>query len=216
MSQRKLSIGLAACMMALLGVVSLPSAHAKTQAALILDSTNLVPAPNSYSEIAPGTSYNLGKNGSLTFVHYGLCKEISVLGGKVTFDAKNFKIDGGKVTKESAQPCPQQLSLAASTAVAGGVVMRGATAIPELAPTSSMLVVGAGASQVVSAKMVDADKNSTELKYDAASHRLSSAAAMKEGTYTLFLQASNGKAIAEWNFKVAAQVKPGTVIVQVQ
>ena len=216
MKQRNLLIGLVTGVLAVVGLVSFQSAQAKTPAALILDSANVTPAPTAYSEIAPGTSYNLGKNGALTFVHYGLCKEISVMGGKVTFDAKNFKVDGGKVTKETTQPCPQQLSLAASTAVAGGVVMRGASATPELAPTSSMLVVGSGASQVSSAKLIDADKNSTELKYDAASHKITSAAAMKEGTYTLILQSSNGKPVAEWNFKVAANVNPGTVIVQVQ
>ena len=205
-----------ASVLAVIGLISLQSAQAKTPAALILDSANVTPAPTAYSEITPGTSYNLGKNGALTFVHYGLCKEISVMGGKVTLDTKNFKVDGGKVTKETVQPCPQQLSLAASTAVAGGVVMRGASATPELAPTSSMLVVGSGASQVVSAKLVDANKNSTDLKFDAASRKITSAAAMQEGNYTLVLQSSNGKAVAEWSFKVASQANPGTVIVQVQ
>ena len=216
MKHRNLFLGFAAAFMAVVSFVSVQSANAKTPAALILDSANVTPAPTAYSEIAPGTSYNLGKDGALTFVHYGLCKEISVTGGKVTLDTKNFKVDGGKVTKESAQPCPQQLSLAASTAVAGGVVMRGASATPELAPTSTMLLVGAGASQVTSAKLVDADKKSTDLKFDAASHKISSAAAMKEGAYTMTLHSSNGKQVAEWNFKVAAQANPGTVIVQVQ
>ena len=140
MKRRNHLIVVGASVLAVIGFVSLQSAHAKTPAALILDSANVTPAPTAYSEIAPGTSYNLGKNGALTFVHYGLCKEISVTGGKVTLDTKNFKVDGGKVTKETAQPCPQQLSLAASTAVAGGVVMRGASATPELAPTSIYVI----------------------------------------------------------------------------
>lgn len=211
-----LSIGLAAFALALFGALPMQAAHAKTQAALLLDSANVTPAPTPYSEVAPGTSFNLGKTGTLSFVHYGLCKEISVTGGKVTFDAKNYKLDGGKVTKESAQPCPQQLSLAASTAVAGGVVMRGAGQTPEVAPNASLLLVGQSASQVTSAKLVDANKATTNLTYNASNRTINAGSSLKEGAYTLMLQDANGKAVAEWNFKVAANAQSGTVIVQVQ
>ncbi|MDI9348858.1 MAG: hypothetical protein QM537_02515 [Candidatus Symbiobacter sp.] len=214
MTHRIYVLGFAALVLALSGAGS--SALAKTPAALILDSANVTPAPTAYSEIAPGTTYNLGKTGTLSFVHYGLCKEITVMGGKVTLDAKKYTLaEGGKLSKETAQPCPQQLSLAASTAVAGGVVMRGASSTPTLAPTANVLLVGAGASQVTAAKLMDADKRMSDLSYDATTHKVSSASALKSGSYTLMLQA-NGKSVAEWSFKVADQAQPGTVIVQIQ
>ena len=213
MKIRNVLIGFSAAVLMVFGIVS---ANAKSPAALIIDSANVSPAPTAYSEVSPGTTYNLGKDGQLTFVHYGLCKEVSITGGKVTLEAKNFKRDGGKVTKESAQPCPQQLSLAASTAVAGGVVMRGNTATPEVTPDAKLMLVGKSAGEISSAKVMDSEKAATNMNFDAATRKITSASPLKEGAYTLVLQNANGKAVAEWSFKVARQAQAGTVIVQVQ
>ena len=215
MSQRIISMGLAALVLSVFGAGSVNVAAAKTPSALLIETANVSPAPTPFSEVAPGTSLNLGKNGTLTFVHYGLCKEISVAGGKVKIEAKNFKLDGGKVTKETAQPCPQQLSLAASTAVAGGVVMRGASAVPEVTPNANLLLVGQSVGQVTGVKLMDSAKQLSDLSYDAKTRKVSSTTSLKAGNYTLVLQ-SNGKSVAEWSFKVAESAVPGTTIVHIE
>lgn len=145
--------------LALLSVLALSAApiaaHAEAGAGMITNVTGASVAP--YSEIASGSTIALGQTGSVTFVHYQTCREVTVTGGNVTVNANDYQ-STGKVT-EVQQPCPERVRIASKTAVSGGLVMRGVSKVTELGATPSLAVAGKGAASVSTIQFVADDKS---------------------------------------------------------
>lgn len=117
-------------------------------------STNVAP----YSEIAPGTQIALGETGSVTFIHYQTCREVTVTGGSVTVNGNDYQVAGGKVS-EAQQACPERVHIASATAVTGGLVIRGTSKVTEIGSHPSVAVAGKRAGAVSSINFVGEDKS---------------------------------------------------------
>lgn len=203
-----------AASLALVGLTGV--AAAETSAALIVDTTGAQSAPAAYTEVQPGTTIALGASGTLKFVHYQTCKEIEVAGGTVTVNAGDFKLEGGKVVSEAAQPCPQQVKMAQTTAVAGGLVMRGVMKMTEVSDRPSLVIVGANAASISSVAFLEDSKKIAGLP--VSQNRViwaSATTALKPGAnYKLVLEA-NGKSQMEMPIRVVNSTKAGVVVVRV-
>jgi hypothetical protein len=131
------------------------AAHAEAGAGMITNVTGANVAP--YSEIASGSTIALGSTGSVTFVHYETCREVTVTGGDVTVNANDYKASG-KVS-EVQQPCPERVRIASKTAVSGGLVMRGVSKVTELGSSPALAVAGKGAASITTIQFVAEDKS---------------------------------------------------------
>jgi hypothetical protein len=113
----------------LTGIAIALSAGAATAAgepvALIMDVMgDTSPALEPFAEFGDGDTVDLGKDGEVTFAHYGKCENVVVQGGRLTMDANGYVVTGGKVVDVSAAPCPSDVKITGSGEI-GGVVMRG-------------------------------------------------------------------------------------------
>lgn len=129
-------------------------AHAEAPVALITDWSGVDdPRFTAYSEILPGTTIELGSAGKMTFVQYRNCQEMTATGGTITILAEGFSMANSVVTG-SKQGCPQLVRLTSSTAMTGGLVLRGTPHILQLPTHPIVAVAGAKASQYTSVAFV--------------------------------------------------------------
>jgi hypothetical protein len=98
-------------------------------AALVLDVTgDTEPAVFPYSEIEAGTEVTLADDATLSLIHYGTCKALTLIGGSVRIEANRYLIGRSRVEEERAQDCPNEVALA-EDGTAAGVLMRGGDAL---------------------------------------------------------------------------------------
>lgn len=103
--------------------------------ALVLELTgDTEPALVPFSEIEDGTEIRLGKESRLSFVHYGTCTMVIIIGGEVRVDRHRYLIRRGRVEMERTQDCPREVVLDEGGTASGalmqgsesaGVLMRG-------------------------------------------------------------------------------------------
>ena len=193
------------------------SAFAVNSAALVTSISGATNGPTIYSEIQPGTVIKLGASGAMKFVHYQKCSEVEVRGGTLTVNGGNFKLTNGKIVSESAQPCPQQVRMAQSTAVAGGLVMRGVGKTTEISDKPSLVIVGENATKITKVGVYDNATLVTELPVTSNQVQWKDATGLKPGAdYRLSLMGADNKQIMEMAVRVVDANKVGVVIVRVE
>ncbi|MCX8502347.1 MAG: hypothetical protein ORO03_11795 [Alphaproteobacteria bacterium] len=193
------------------------SAMAATSAALITSINGASGAPAAFTEIQPGTTIKLGSTGEMKFVHYQKCNEVQVLGGNLTVNMGNYKLNGGKVVSETPQPCPHQVRMATSTTVAGGLLMRGVSKSIEISDRPSLVIVGSHAADVSKVGLYDKDRliaempvTNNQVVWGASSPGLTPGA-----DYRLSI-IDQGKQVKEMMVRVVDSNKVGVVIVRVE
>ena len=205
-------------MLATIAALSLVSASAlaASSAALITSINGATGAPSAFTEIQPGTTIKLGATGQIKFVHYQKCNEVSITGGNLTVNMGNYKLNGGKVTSETAQPCPQQVRMAQSTVVAGGLMMRGVSKSVEISDRPSLVIVGSNASNISMVGVYDNDKLVAELPVTNNQVVWDSSKGLTPGAnYRLSLK-DKAKQVMEVAVRVVDSNKVGVVIVRME
>lgn len=147
--------------MAMVAAVMLPfsAMAAEKPVAIVLEVTgNPSPTLSPYTEVTQGTTVTLPADTTIKFSHYDTCKDVTVTGGRVTFEDFEYTISDTKKVNETGAGCPQVIasnSQAANTGIAGGVVFRGApTATGKLAKVQNTLIlVGAKINDVARVKI---------------------------------------------------------------
>lgn len=98
-------------------------AQAQTFSALVLEKRGASqPELLPYTEVPVGSSVSLSPGTKLVFLHYQTCSTVTVLGGKVTFNADAYSVTGGATPKEVKTPCPRVVRLKGDGQPAGIVV----------------------------------------------------------------------------------------------
>lgn len=177
----------------------------------VAGASNIAP----YSEISSGTTVALGGEGSIKFVHYSTCREVSVKGGSVTINAQDYKVTGGTAT-ETPQACPQQVHIASNTAVSGGLVMRGKVTVTEVGAHPSIVVSGKRSNVVSSVLFVDDANQAIEVpvKDNRAVFPAGSQALKQDTNYKLQLKGS-GKTQLEMPVHVVADASAALLVLHV-
>jgi len=144
------------------------------------------------SEITSGTQIALGTSGSLTFVHYLSCNEVSVTGGTATITATDYNVVGGTLT-ETKLACPERVPVQSSTSVAGGLVMRGPVTNP-VGTSPKVMLSGSGANLLSQAVFISTDDN-TKFQGEVLNGRVTVAkgVVLKPGTYNILLTGPDNK-----------------------
>lgn len=94
------------------GMLAAGSAAAADAVALIMSVSGKVsPDIAAYSEISAETAIDLGADGRVSFVHYPSCRQVTVLGGKLTFGTQEVQLIGGTIERETPQKCPKKMSV---------------------------------------------------------------------------------------------------------
>jgi hypothetical protein len=121
----RIPIGLVgACTMLYLGLANALAA----QVALVIDiSDSVESAVQAFSEIEAGDMVDLGTHGRLEFLDYYSCKNVVIVGGRVSFTDRRFLLRGGKIIDESRGKCPKVVTLNKDARV-GGVRLRSSSA----------------------------------------------------------------------------------------
>lgn len=127
-------------------------------AALILDIAGASePELFPFSEVTAGAKVALADDATLTFVHYGSCREVSMTGGEIAFERRRYRIKGGRVLFERTQDCPREVALN-EDGTAAGLLMRGGDGSGlHLGVRPRFVLVGAKADGVVAARFVDGE-----------------------------------------------------------
>src|SRR5262249_18529059 len=85
-------------------------------------SGSITPRLAAMAEIPAGTSLQLAPGTHLTFLHYGLCKLVTVSGGALSITRTEFKADG-QVLDEKDGPCPRIHTLSGTQGGTAGAGM---------------------------------------------------------------------------------------------
>ena len=171
------------------------------------------------AEIPAGIPLQLKADASLTFLHYGRCKLVTVVGGKLVLQAGDYNADG-KVASESDAPCPRVVALSDAGSggrTAGGFVARGIAMPPPRWPTAPQIAfTGPRAGAVSDATILGEDRQPV-LRLDIAPGRgrlPSGAGALKaDGHYTLRLALRDRPDPVDIPFATAASTAAGMLIV---
>ena len=108
------------------------------------------------AEIPAGLALQLKPETKLTFLHYGRCKLVTVVGGTLVLQAADYK-SGGMVAGETDAPCPQtfELSNAGSAGrTTGGIVARGISLPPRWPANPQFVFTGPRAAAVTGATIL--------------------------------------------------------------
>jgi hypothetical protein len=106
------------------------------------------PAVAPFSELRAGTKLSLGAGSRLRFVHYKSCRMVAVRGGELTLLPSGHLLRGGATESDEIRACPKRLAAGARSGVAGGLVMRGASAATiQLSPQPTLMIAGARAAR---------------------------------------------------------------------
>jgi hypothetical protein len=110
---------------AMCGLTAASPASAAEAVALVMSVSGKVsPGVEAYSELTPEASIDLGADGRISFVHYPTCRQMTVVGGKVSFIPGEVQLQGGKVEHEAQQKCPKKMQLKVASGQAAAVVLR--------------------------------------------------------------------------------------------
>jgi hypothetical protein len=101
------------------------TARADTASALILEGTGLtVPDVQPYSEVHAGSRVQLKEGAKLVFLFYPTCTRVEVIGGTVTFGARQYDVSNGSESHTKVA-CPQKIARRTSGSEPAGIMMRG-------------------------------------------------------------------------------------------
>jgi hypothetical protein len=116
-------------------------ADAQNASALVLEKSGATtPEVQPYSEIAVGATLSLPPRTRLVFLHYQTCRTVTVVGGKVAFEAYTYTITGGS-KEEVRTPCPPTVRLRGQGEVAG-TLMRSIVPGVRLSTSPTFVLVG--------------------------------------------------------------------------
>lgn len=193
-------------------------AHASTGVALIEDIGGTTePALSGYSEVLKGSSVTLAADATVKFMHYGSCTEVTVQGGKITFNRNDYAVDGGQILAKDKQACPERVAVASTTSVAGGLVMRGVLELTSVGAHPSLVMVGQKAANISDVAFVS-DKGEASFQLPVFDRRFTWSAGMPELTpganYKMILSA-DGKKQLEMPIRVVADRSASVVVVHV-
>ena len=134
----RLTLGIAA-----LASLWIPSgADAQNASALVLEKSGATtPDVQPYSEIAVGATLSLQSGARLVFLHYQTCRTVTIVGGKVAFEAYTYTITGGSKPQEVRTPCPPTVRLRGQGEVAG-TLMRSIVPGVRLSISPTFVLVG--------------------------------------------------------------------------
>lgn len=131
--------------------------HAEGPAGIVMAMTGDSNPPLSVmAEIPAGLPLQLKPETKLTFLHYGRCKLVTVVGGTLVLQAADYK-SGGTVAGETDAPCPQmfELSNAGSAGrTTGGIVARGISLPPRWPANPQLVFTGPRAAAVTGATIL--------------------------------------------------------------
>ena len=146
-------------LLVLVALLSAPAAATETPAGIVMEiSGQTAPPLSDMAEIPANVPFQLASNTRLTFLHYGRCKLVTVMGGTLALTRSDYKEDG-KVESETDGPCPHVYALPdnADGHGSGGTVFRGAATAPHWPANPQILFAGARAPAVAAAEiLVDA------------------------------------------------------------
>jgi hypothetical protein len=141
-----------------LALLSISTAgYAEEPAGIVMAMTgDSTPPLSVMAEIPAGLALELKPETKLTFLHYGRCKLVTVVGGTLVLQAADYK-SGGTVAGETDAPCPQtfELSNAGSAGrTTGGIVARGISLPPRWPANPQFVFTGPRAAAVTGATIL--------------------------------------------------------------
>lgn len=163
------------------------------------------------AEIPANTVIRLGQEVELTFLHYGKCKLVTVVGGTLELGKRGFTTDG-KVESEAAGPCPRVYQLQGS---AGGWVSRD---LPSRLPVDAEVIfAGKRADRVIEAAVYTQDRSDHPLfRLDLANRRATEPTAgtlRADQSYVLRVRMSDQPNPIEHSFVAVAPAAHNSIVV---
>ncbi len=125
---------------------------------IIAVSGDTEPSLSPMTEIPADQPLTLGAGAKLTFLHYALCRLITVTGGTVTLQRNQFHTDG-RIEGDEAGPCPRVYvpeEAAPAGRTTGGLLLRGGEAPPRWPVDPEFLFTGPRGRLVMAAE-IDAE-----------------------------------------------------------
>jgi hypothetical protein len=193
--------------------------HAEGPAGIVMAMTgDSTPPLSVMAEIPTGVPLQLKPDTKLTFLHYGRCKLITVVGGTLVLQATGYTA-GGTVASESDAPCPRAFELSdpgSAGRTTGGIVARGITPAPRWPVYPQLVFIGPRAAAVTGASVL-AENRQPLLRLDVGSGwgkpPAGAAALRPDGHYTLQLMLRDRAEPIDIPFTAAGPAQAGTPIV---
>lgn len=206
--RRGLPVALAACALTL----ALAHAAGPEAAGMVLKVTGkTAPDLAARAEIPANTPISLGSEAKLTFLHYGKCKLVTVVGGTLELSKRNFTADG-KVESETPGPCPQVYQVQGS---AGGLVSRDVP--PRFPVDSEIIFAGRRADNVIEAAVYAQDRGDQPLfRFQLADRRATEPPATvltADKAYVLKIKLNDQPSPLERSFVAVASEARGSLVV---
>lgn len=179
-----------------------------TPVALIVDISG-VPgtAVEPFTEMDAGGKIDLGTKGRLEFLDYNSCKNVIIVGGRVSFTERRYMLRGGRVEAETRANCPRVVTLNKDARV-GGILLRSSQTALRLSARPQFAFTGRNAAIAAQVRIIRqgaagetyAIKN-RQLRWPANSDGLS------EGHYEMEVLSTDGYGSKRLRFEVTAARK---------
>ena len=96
---------------------------AQPPSALVLETSGPgIPGVRPYDEILGDANISLPVGARLVFLHYHTCRTVTVVGGRIRFDAETYAIVGGTKESDARTPCPRTVTVKPGGEMAGALI----------------------------------------------------------------------------------------------
>lgn len=94
-----------------------------------------------FDEINDGASILLGAETEIAMTYYPTCEDLTIRGGKLTFNDTALRVEGGKVVARAKSDCPGSVKLSPADVVNAAIVTRSTRMRPEVSPQIGRIVL---------------------------------------------------------------------------
>lgn len=176
------------------------------------------PAVEAFGELAAGDTVRLSDEGTMLFLHYPSCAEVTVKGGRLVMSAERYTLQGGRIVGVDRARCPKTVVLSQSGATGGVVIRSGGGKDPKLGSRPEFVLAGLKTDNVAKVRIRRGDQRIADVALQSNNFMWpKSQADLPDGKgYVAELLDSAGTVIQTLDFEVTSRGRPAVTVVRVK
>lgn len=200
-------------------LIGLGQASASEPVALILELEGETdPVVEAFGELSAGEAVKLSDTGTMLFLHYPSCAEVTVQGGRLVMSAQRYTLQGGRIVSVDRARCPKTVVLSQAGDV-GGVIFRAAGGKgTKLGARPEFVLAGMKTDSIAQVRIRRGEQTIADVKLKG--HNFMWPAEQPDladgDGYVAELLDAGGGIVQSLNFEVASRGRPAVTVVRMK